>query len=85
MTLSLISTEFEIDMCNSRIIFRLHMGSDILNSVRLFYMFNTLNNRKYFCRLFIGLCEIFFVQIQKSVKKISTNLQSRNIFCTKTE
>ena len=69
MTMSLFSTEFEVDMCNSRIIFRLHMGSDILNSVRLFYMFDSLNNRKYFCRVFVGLCQKNFVQIQKSVKK----------------
>ena len=44
-------------MCNSQIIFWLHMGSDILNSVRFFYTFHTLNNEKYFCRLFIRLCQ----------------------------
>ncbi len=70
LAMSLISTVFEVDTCNSRIIFRLHMGSCILNSVRLFYMFETTNNRNYFCRLFNGLCPKNFVRMQTSVKNI---------------
>jgi len=69
LEMSLILTDFEVDMCNSPIIFRLHMGSGILNSVRLFYMFETTNNRNYFCQLFNGLCQKNFVHMQTSVKK----------------